>query len=139
MQQFATTRHDAPPLAIACGYAASLPVKACKRPQLLRPPSLSPTNHRLPSQSEHVSVDCLHTMVSAYRIDALRDPTNELKELFSVATKSSPDQPFADAVMDHFSRVFEKLDAFREVCRYYHQRNYSYVLSDPTFGCSSPT
>ena len=56
-------------------------------------------------------------MVSAYRVDALRDPTGELKELF--ADRSLRDN-FPAAVATHFTRVFQRPDAFNEVCPNFH-------------------
>lgn len=51
-------------------------------------------------------------MVSAYRTDALRDPTAELRELFA-AHASLHD--FAPQVTKHFSSVFSSDDAFAEI------------------------
>ncbi|GJE86827.1 mini-chromosome maintenance complex-binding protein [Phanerochaete sordida] len=51
-------------------------------------------------------------MVSAYRTDALRDPTAELKELF--ATHESA-HDFAPEVTRHFSTVFSSSEAFAEI------------------------
>ena len=51
-------------------------------------------------------------MVSAYVADALRDPTGELKELY---TKRDPSVDFAKTVADHFSRVFGVDTALRQV------------------------
>ncbi|EKM55766.1 uncharacterized protein PHACADRAFT_95582 [Phanerochaete carnosa HHB-10118-sp] len=51
-------------------------------------------------------------MVSAYRADALRDPTAELKELFAA---HSTVQDFASQVTRHFSSVFSSDGAFSEI------------------------
>lgn len=51
-------------------------------------------------------------MVSAYLVDALRDPTGELQELFR---NTSQIDSFPTTVAVHFSRVFERSDAFKEV------------------------
>ena len=51
-------------------------------------------------------------MVSAYLTDALRDPTGELQELYA----SSTSEDFPAEVTKHFSHVFEKDEAFRQVC-----------------------
>lgn len=52
-------------------------------------------------------------MVSAYRADALRDPTTELKELFTLHSLASD---FPMQVTHHFSNVFGSDEAFAEVC-----------------------
>lgn len=52
-------------------------------------------------------------MVSAYRADALRDPTAELRELFSA---HSAEDDFTAHVTRHFTDVFSSNDAFTEVC-----------------------
>ncbi|KAK7693128.1 hypothetical protein QCA50_002694 [Cerrena zonata] len=54
-------------------------------------------------------------MVSAYLVDALRDPTGELKELFSNTTSAPQAANFPLTVAAHFSRVFERSDAFRQI------------------------
>ena len=51
-------------------------------------------------------------MVSAYRVDALRDPTSELRNLFTEHTSS---QDFATEVTRHFSNIFSSDEAFMEV------------------------
>ena len=51
-------------------------------------------------------------MVSAYLSDALRDPTGELQELYA----SSTSDDFPAEVTKHFARVFEKNEAFNQVC-----------------------
>lgn len=53
-------------------------------------------------------------MVSAYLADALRDPTAELRELYS---KCASSQDFPSEVASHFSLVFAAADAFSEVSR----------------------
>lgn len=52
------------------------------------------------------------SMVSAYRTDALRDPTAELRELFAAHASS---QNFVAEVTRHFSSVFSSDEAFAEV------------------------
>lgn len=54
------------------------------------------------------------TMVSAYRTDALRDPTLELRDLFA-SSSSLEEDDFAAQVTRHFSHVFSADDAFAEV------------------------
>ncbi|CAL1703945.1 unnamed protein product [Somion occarium] len=51
-------------------------------------------------------------MVSAFRADALRDPTEELKELYTTATSRDD---FPAVVAAHFCRVFHSSDAFKEI------------------------
>ena len=51
-------------------------------------------------------------MVSAYRADALRDPTSELRELFAAHAAASD---FPAEVSRHFSTVFSSEEAFAEV------------------------
>lgn len=55
-------------------------------------------------------------MVSAYLVDALKDPTSELEELYA-RTSSSVD--FPSEVARHFSTVFSADHAFSEVSSYY--------------------
>ncbi|TCD63889.1 hypothetical protein EIP91_004798 [Steccherinum ochraceum] len=50
-------------------------------------------------------------MVSAYLADALRDPTGELQELYTNTTSDD----FPAEVVKHFTRVFEKDEAFRQI------------------------
>ncbi|KAH8102871.1 mini-chromosome maintenance replisome factor-domain-containing protein [Cristinia sonorae] len=50
-------------------------------------------------------------MVSAYLADALRDPTGELQELYT----QSPFDNFPAEVAKHFSRVFERDEAFKQI------------------------
>lgn len=52
-------------------------------------------------------------MVSALRIDTLRDPTAALQELYA---ESQGADNFPRHVSNHFSRVFRTTDAFQEVC-----------------------
>lgn len=54
----------------------------------------------------------IEDMVSAYLADALRDPTAELRELY---TTRDPSADFAKTVADHFSRVFSADTAFTQV------------------------
>ena len=51
-------------------------------------------------------------MVSAYRADALRDPTSELRELFTARDAAAD---FSAQVSRHFSTVFASQEAFAEV------------------------
>lgn len=53
-------------------------------------------------------------MVSAYRADALRDATGELRDLFS-SHKPGELDGFPQAVSSHFSRVFQASEAFKEI------------------------
>ncbi len=52
-------------------------------------------------------------MVSAYLVDALRDPTGGLQDLFTSASSSGTD--FPQAVANHFARVFKVETAFQQV------------------------
>ncbi|KAJ3482504.1 hypothetical protein NLI96_g6944 [Meripilus lineatus] len=52
-------------------------------------------------------------MVSAYLVDALRDPTVELQDLFTSASSSATE--FPQLVANHFSRVFRTETAYKQI------------------------
>lgn len=62
---------------------------------------------------EHSTYLFERKMVSAYLVDALRDPTVELQDLFTSASSSATE--FPQLVANHFSRVFRTETAYKQV------------------------
>lgn len=71
-----------------------------------------------PCITVHVIIDPLTNwqlqvnMVSSILVDALNNPTQALLELYDTGTNVDT---FPQKVSEHFARIFDSIDAFREV------------------------